>query len=132
MFKTREDYAYLGCLLERMATIEGGKEKAIQLRKQIISANPKKRALSEELLLHDKVIYISYVSELVDRVKNMLTSLDKVVLILGEEVHGIDYSLHELIDLFVEIPMQGQKESFNVSVAAGISIYGILSTKSSF
>ena len=39
-------------------------------------------ALSEELLLHDKVIYISYVSELVDRVKNMLTSLDKVVLIL--------------------------------------------------
>ena len=38
--------------------------------------------MSEELLLHDKVIYISYVSELVDRVKNMLTSLDKVVLIL--------------------------------------------------
>ena len=50
VFKTREDYAYLGCLLERMATIEGGKEKAIQLRKQIISANPKKRALSEELM----------------------------------------------------------------------------------
>ena len=58
--------------------------------------------------------------------------LDKVVLILGEEVKGIDYSLHDIIDLFVEIPMKGQKESFNVSVAAGISIYGILSTKSSF
>ena len=57
---------------------------------------------------------------------------DKVVLILGEEVKGIDYSLHDIIDLFVEIPMKGRKESFNVSVAAGISIYGILSTKSSF
>lgn len=51
---------------------------------------------------------------------------DKVVLVLGEEVHGIDYSLHELIDLFMEIPMKGQKESFNVSVAAGIAMYGLL------
>lgn len=51
---------------------------------------------------------------------------DKVVLVLGEEVRGIDYSLYDLIDLFVEIPMKGQKESFNVSVAAGIAIYGIM------
>lgn len=51
---------------------------------------------------------------------------DKVVLVLGEEVSGIDYSLYDIIDLFVEIPMKGQKESFNVSVAAGIAMYGIL------
>ena len=51
---------------------------------------------------------------------------DKLVLVLGEEVHGIDHSLHEIIDLFVEIPMKGKKESFNVSVAAGIAIYGIM------
>ena len=51
---------------------------------------------------------------------------DKVVLILGEEVHGIDNSLYEIIDLFVEIPMKGRKESFNVSVAAGIAMYGIM------
>lgn len=51
---------------------------------------------------------------------------DKVVLVLGEEVKGIDYSLYDIIDLFVEIPMRGQKESFNVSVAAGISIYAIM------
>ena len=48
---------------------------------------------------------------------------DKVVLILGEEVHGIDKKLYNKIDLFAEIPMHGQKESFNVSVAAGIAIY---------
>ncbi|MDO4747457.1 MAG: TrmH family RNA methyltransferase [Candidatus Saccharibacteria bacterium] len=52
---------------------------------------------------------------------------DKVVLVLGEEVHGIDNSLHDIINLFVEIPMKGKKESFNVSVAAGIAIYGLLS-----
>lgn len=51
---------------------------------------------------------------------------DKVVLILGEEVNGIDYSLYDIIDLFIEIPMKGQKESFNVSVAAGIAMYGIM------
>lgn len=48
---------------------------------------------------------------------------DQIVLILGEEVHGINHSLYDTIDLFVEIPMQGQKESFNVSVAAGIALY---------
>lgn len=51
---------------------------------------------------------------------------DQIILILGEEVHGIDYSLHDIIDLFIEIPMAGQKESFNVSVATGIAIYGIM------
>ena len=51
---------------------------------------------------------------------------DKVVLILGEEVHGINYSLYDIIDLFLEIPMEGQKESFNVSVAAGITLYVIM------
>ena len=50
----------------------------------------------------------------------------KVVLVLGEEVNGINYSLYDMIDLFVEIPMRGQKESFNVSVAAGIALYSIV------
>lgn len=50
---------------------------------------------------------------------------EKVVLILGEEVEGISPELYDLIDLFVEIPMKGQKESFNVSVAAGIAMYAL-------
>lgn len=59
--------------------------------------------------------------------KGLKTKLtDKLVLILGEEVNGIDYSLHDIIDLFIEIPMKGEKESFNVSVAAGIAMYGIM------
>lgn len=57
--------------------------------------------------------------------KNVLQ--DQVVLILGEEVKGIDSSLYNEIDLFIEIPMRGRKESFNVSVAAGIAMYGIMS-----
>lgn len=59
-----------------------------------------------------------------DELKSVLS--DKVVLVLGEEVCGIDNSLYDIIDLFVEIPMHGKKESFNVSVAAGIAMYGIM------
>lgn len=50
---------------------------------------------------------------------------EKAVLILGEEVYGIDKSLYDYIDLFIEIPMCGQKESFNVSVAAGIALFAL-------
>lgn len=50
---------------------------------------------------------------------------EKVVLVLGEEVHGISDAVREAIDVFVEIPMKGKKESFNVSVAAGIAMWGL-------
>jgi tRNA G18 (ribose-2'-O)-methylase SpoU len=49
----------------------------------------------------------------------------KLVLILGEEVDGISSDILSKCDSLVEIPMHGQKESFNVSVAAGIALYGL-------
>ena len=55
------------------------------------------------------------------RLKSKLS--EKVVLVLGEEVNGIDNSLYDIFDLFIEILMKGKKESFNVSVAAGIAMY---------
>lgn len=50
----------------------------------------------------------------------------KIALLLGEEVHGIEASLIDQCDTLLEIPMQGEKESFNVSVATGIALYGLL------
>jgi spoU rRNA methylase family protein len=47
----------------------------------------------------------------------------KIALVLGEEVDGITTELREKIDVFVEIPMVGRKESFNVSVATGMILY---------
>lgn len=42
---------------------------------------------------------------------------DKVALLLGEEVHGLTSELLAFCDDLIEIPiMNGQKESFNVSV----------------
>lgn len=50
----------------------------------------------------------------------------KIALLLGEEVKGIGTELRNQCDDLIEIPMRGQKESFNVSVAAGIALYGLL------
>ena len=51
---------------------------------------------------------------------------EKVVLILGEEVHGIPEEVRPLCEYFLEIPMVGRKESFNVSVATSIALWGLL------
>lgn len=48
---------------------------------------------------------------------------EKLVLLLGEEVEGIASDLRGQCDDLIEIPMKGKKESFNVSVAAGIALY---------
>lgn len=50
---------------------------------------------------------------------------DKVALLIGEEVNGIEPKLRNLCDILVEILMYGEKESFNVAVATGIALYEI-------
>lgn len=50
---------------------------------------------------------------------------EKIVLLLGEEVHGLTNELKLECDVLLEIPMLGKKESFNVSVAAGIALYAL-------
>ena len=47
----------------------------------------------------------------------------KLALILGTEVKGLSSKILKYIDLILEIPMYGQKESLNVSVAFGIAVY---------
>lgn len=50
----------------------------------------------------------------------------KVALVVGAEVGGLDKSVLKLCDEAVYIPMKGSKESFNVSVAAAISLWQLL------
>lgn len=56
-------------------------------------------------------------------VKAALNGAKRAYLIAGEEVKGINPALFSYIDTFAEIPMKGQKESFNVSVATSIALY---------
>ncbi len=52
----------------------------------------------------------------------------KVALIVGNEVEGVESKILKRCDVVLEIPMRGKKNSLNVSVAAGIALYEILST----
>lgn len=48
---------------------------------------------------------------------------EPMLIILGEEVNGVSDEILDRVDLILEIPMLGKKESFNVSVATGIALY---------
>ena len=50
---------------------------------------------------------------------------DRTVLILGSEGKGINKSTSSLVDKKISIPMKGEIDSLNVSVACGISLYQI-------
>ncbi|MEX0721299.1 MAG: RNA methyltransferase [Balneolaceae bacterium] len=51
---------------------------------------------------------------------------ENICLVFGNEVTGIDEEILSYIDEFVVIPQYGQKHSLNVSVAAGVVLYGLL------
>ncbi len=51
--------------------------------------------------------------------------INNTLLIVGNEVDGVDKSILDLSDEIIEIPMLGKKESLNVSVATGIVLYEI-------
>lgn len=48
---------------------------------------------------------------------------DKIALIVGREVEGIEAEILDLADAHLQIPMAGSKESFNVAVAAAIAMH---------
>ncbi|MBT3230276.1 TrmH family RNA methyltransferase [Candidatus Uhrbacteria bacterium] len=50
---------------------------------------------------------------------------DKIALVLGSEVEGIDQETIDKLDGIVEIPMN-KKRSLNVSVASGVAMYSVL------
>jgi len=51
----------------------------------------------------------------------------KIALVVGNEVSGVDEKILRQCDQILEIPMYGEKNSLNVSVAGGIALYSIVS-----
>jgi tRNA G18 (ribose-2'-O)-methylase SpoU len=51
------------------------------------------------------------------------------ILILGNEVTGVDPELLDLCDLVFYIPMRGEKKSFNVAIAFGVAAYALTNQK---
>ena len=51
---------------------------------------------------------------------------NKYAFVFGNEVHGVDEEVMELVDGCIEIPQFGTKHSFNVSVTIGIVLWDML------
>lgn len=49
--------------------------------------------------------------------------IENILVVFGNEVEGVDKNILKKSDYIVEIPMQGVKESLNVSVCAGLIVY---------
>lgn len=47
----------------------------------------------------------------------------QVAIIIGREVEGVEIAVQRQADKILEIPMLGQKESYNVSQAAAMALY---------
>lgn len=52
---------------------------------------------------------------------------DKYLLVVGNEVSGVDQRIVDIADVILEIPQAGVKHSLNVSVSAGIALWHISS-----
>lgn len=52
-----------------------------------------------------------------------VTPDEKIAIVFGNEVKGVEDSVIEICDGAIEIPQYGTKHSFNVSVSAGIVIW---------
>jgi 23S rRNA (guanosine2251-2'-O)-methyltransferase len=48
------------------------------------------------------------------------------VLVLGNEVTGVDTDLLPMLDMIVEIPMFGAKNSLNIAACAPVVLYEII------
>ena len=55
-----------------------------------------------------------------------ISTNDKYAFVFGNEVHGVDEKVMQIVDGCIEIPQFGTKHSFNVSVTIGIVLWDIL------
>jgi len=86
---------------------------AIALAKKIKSEGTKLVALED----HERSV------SLVESPRN--DANDQTVLIVGNEITGVDPHLLDLCDAIYHIPMYGEKKSFNVAIAFGVAAYAL-------
>ena len=65
----------------------------------------------------------------INKFKHLPPSYQKIALVVGNEVKGINKRYLNYCDKILEIPLSGKKESLNVSVAFGIGAFWLKNLK---
>lgn len=76
-----------------------------------------------------KVFVVEQVDESVMLQDMDFSTIEKVAIIVGNEVFGVDERLLPVCDGAIEIPQFGIKHSLNVTIAAGIVIWEVAKSK---
>jgi 23S rRNA (guanosine2251-2'-O)-methyltransferase len=75
-----------------------------------------------------KVYAVEQVTDSISLEKFSDLNIEKIALIFGNEVTGVDEKIISLCDGCIEIPQFGMKHSLNISVAAGIVLWEAVKT----
>jgi tRNA G18 (ribose-2'-O)-methylase SpoU len=70
-----------------------------------------------------KVYGIEQTEESISLEKFNVAANEKVAVVFGNEIEGVDSNVLEACDGSIEIPQLGMKHSLNISVAAGIVLW---------
>lgn len=73
-----------------------------------------------------KVIAIEQTKKSTKFNKKYINQFNKLAFIFGNEITGISNEILENVDLTMEIPMLGYKNSLNVSITVGIVLYSLI------
>ena len=73
----------------------------------------------------DRIAALEEHENAIPLIKGLKKSTNPTVLIVGNEITGIDPDLIDLCDEIYHIPMLGEKKSFNVAIAFGIAAYAL-------
>ena len=117
----------LGRIVEKFSKVSLGAEKSIPWEKV-----GKDEELQPTIDLLKRLKQEGYIIVSIEQSPKSITyfnfkpkshELEKLVVIVGNEVEGIPQEILNMSDHILEIPMAGSKESLNVSVAFGIVAY---------
>ena len=88
------------------------------------SYHPDSIKLAHELIKEGwKILALEYDQRAIPLSGAKMIKADKIALVIGSEITGVDPELLDLADKILYIPMHGQKHSFNVANAFSIAAY---------
>lgn len=76
-----------------------------------------------------KVFAIEQVESSIMLDKFLVDEIEKIAVVFGNEVSGVEQEVIKWCDGCIEIPQLGMKHSLNISVAAGIVLWEIVRTR---
>ena len=79
-----------------------------------------------------KIFAVEQVTGSLTLEKSVFDAHEKIALILGNEVTGVEQSTIEMCDGCIEIPQLGMKHSLNISTAAGVVIWELVRNRIQF